>query len=230
MSTALAPVDMTKIRDDPYVHFGDVLQLVHVKTGCLLAVDVEDKVSSLGCCHRLMVYSSDGNEADLLLNLLLQTQWCSDSGESQIQLPQEPQSLVPWHLHPLQLQLRQGASGTKQLPSGHVGQASRYSLLATRNDCEALAEEEGRHNQIDLSGVIVAITHPDFNLLQDPRPGEQTCAGAGSAAILDPVARNTFLISKHVPNQPTPLEPQWEGDVLRYAQKIRLLANPMAQV
>lgn len=44
MSTALAPVEMTKIRDDPYVHFGDVLQLVHVKTGCLLAVDVEDKV------------------------------------------------------------------------------------------------------------------------------------------------------------------------------------------
>eukprot|EP00878_Enallax_costatus_P043536 GHUV01051552.1.p1 GENE.GHUV01051552.1~~GHUV01051552.1.p1 ORF type:complete len:182 (+),score=32.28 GHUV01051552.1:140-685(+) len=107
MATALALVEMTKIRDDPYVHFGDILQLVHVKTGCLLAVDVEDK---------------------------------------------------------------------------------------------------------------------------DPRPGEQTCAGSGTAATIDPVARNTFLISKYIPNQPTPLEPQWEGDVLRYGQKIRLLANPMAQV
>ncbi len=44
MSTALAPVEMTKVRDDACVHFGDVLQLVHVKTGSLLAVDVEDKV------------------------------------------------------------------------------------------------------------------------------------------------------------------------------------------
>lgn len=66
--------------------------------------------------------------------------------------------------------------------------------------------------------------------LQDPRPGEQSCAASGTAVIVDPVARNTLLITKYIPNQPSPLEPQFEGDVLRYGQKIRLLANPMAQV
>lgn len=44
MQTACSPVEMTKVRDDPYVHFGDIVQLLHVNTGCLLAVDVEDKV------------------------------------------------------------------------------------------------------------------------------------------------------------------------------------------
>jgi len=44
------------------------------------------------------------------------------------------------------------------------------------------------------------------------------------------VARNTFLITKYVPSRPTPLEQQWSDDVLRYGQKIRLLANPLAQV
>jgi hypothetical protein len=44
------------------------------------------------------------------------------------------------------------------------------------------------------------------------------------------VARNTFLITKYIPTTPTPLEQQWADDVLRYGQRIRLLANPMAQV
>lgn len=44
------------------------------------------------------------------------------------------------------------------------------------------------------------------------------------------MARNTFLLAKYIPTRPTPLEPQWGDDVLHYGQKIRLLANPMAQV
>jgi hypothetical protein len=47
MQTACCPVEMTKVRDDPYVHFGDVVQLLHVNTGCLLAIDVEDKVRAV---------------------------------------------------------------------------------------------------------------------------------------------------------------------------------------
>lgn len=66
--------------------------------------------------------------------------------------------------------------------------------------------------------------------MQDPRPGEQSCAASGTSQLIEPVARNTLLITKYIPNQPSPLEPQWDGDVLRYGQKIRILANPMAQV
>uniref|UniRef100_A0A383WB84 Uncharacterized protein n=1 Tax=Tetradesmus obliquus TaxID=3088 RepID=A0A383WB84_TETOB len=97
---------MTKVRDDPYVHFGDIVQLLHVNTGCLLAVDVEDK---------------------------------------------------------------------------------------------------------------------------DTRPGELACAASATQVLQEPVARNTFLITKYIPSKPTPLEQQWADDVLRYGQRIRLLANPMAQ-
>lgn len=66
--------------------------------------------------------------------------------------------------------------------------------------------------------------------LQDPRPGEQSCTASGTAELVEPIARNTVLITKYIPNRPSPLEHQWEGDVLRYGQKIRILANPMAQV
>lgn len=56
MQTACASVEMTKIRDDPYVHFGDVVQLLHVNTGSLLAVDVEDKVR-MGALSGMMTCS-----------------------------------------------------------------------------------------------------------------------------------------------------------------------------
>jgi hypothetical protein len=44
MAMALAEVPMTRVRDDPYVHFGDVLQLLHANTNSVLSVDVEAKV------------------------------------------------------------------------------------------------------------------------------------------------------------------------------------------
>lgn len=66
--------------------------------------------------------------------------------------------------------------------------------------------------------------------MQDTRPGELACAASATQALQEPVARNTFLITKYIPSKPTPLEQQWADDVLRYGQRIRLLANPMAQV
>lgn len=39
LSQTLAEVELSRIADDPYVHFGDVVQLVHVDTGCVLAGD-----------------------------------------------------------------------------------------------------------------------------------------------------------------------------------------------
>jgi hypothetical protein len=52
MAVALAGVELTRIRDDPYVHFGDLLQVVHASTGASLANDVEDKV----CARRIYVH------------------------------------------------------------------------------------------------------------------------------------------------------------------------------
>ncbi|GIL84233.1 hypothetical protein Vretimale_15863 [Volvox reticuliferus] len=42
MASALAEVELTRVADDPYLHFGDVVQLVHVDTGCVLAGDPAD--------------------------------------------------------------------------------------------------------------------------------------------------------------------------------------------
>lgn len=42
MSVALQEVDLTKTRDDEYVHFGDIVQLVHVDSSTVLACDVSD--------------------------------------------------------------------------------------------------------------------------------------------------------------------------------------------
>ncbi len=44
LSQTLAEVELSRIADDPYVHFGDVVQLVHVDTGCVLAGDPGEQV------------------------------------------------------------------------------------------------------------------------------------------------------------------------------------------
>lgn len=106
MAIALAEVELTRIRDDPYVHFGDLLQLVHGESGAALACDVEDK---------------------------------------------------------------------------------------------------------------------------DTRPGEDACTATATTEFRLPVARNTFLIAKYRPARPSPQETYYDDDVLRYGEKIRLVANPLAQ-
>lgn len=42
MGVALQEVELSKSRDDEHVHFGDVLQLVHLETGFVLSCDVGD--------------------------------------------------------------------------------------------------------------------------------------------------------------------------------------------
>lgn len=43
MACALQEVELTKVASDDYVHFGDLIQLVHVETGHVVASDVSDK-------------------------------------------------------------------------------------------------------------------------------------------------------------------------------------------
>ena len=45
MACALEEVELTKVANDDYIHFGDVIQLVHVETGHVVASDVNDKDS-----------------------------------------------------------------------------------------------------------------------------------------------------------------------------------------
>jgi hypothetical protein len=47
MDVALQDVELSRVRDDEWVHFGDVLQLGHMETGGVLACDVEVKVTRL---------------------------------------------------------------------------------------------------------------------------------------------------------------------------------------
>jgi len=44
------------------------------------------------------------------------------------------------------------------------------------------------------------------------------------------VARSCYLLQKLPGAQLSPLDPHWEDDLLRYGQKIRLLAHPAVQV
>lgn len=60
----------------------------------------------------------------------------------------------------------------------------------------------------------------------------QACAASASADPRSqmPVARSTLLLQKLPEQQLSVLDPRWQDDVLRYGQKIRLLAHPAAQV
>jgi hypothetical protein len=70
--------------------------------------------------------------------------------------------------------------------------------------------------------------------MQDTRPGATACAASASAdpRSQQPVARSTLLLAKVPRAQLGALEPcrdSESGDVLRYGERIRLFANPMAQ-
>jgi hypothetical protein len=68
--------------------------------------------------------------------------------------------------------------------------------------------------------------------LQDCRPGIEACAASASADPRSqaPVARSTLQLDKLPAQQLSVLDMQWQDDVLRYGQRIRLLAHPAAQV
>lgn len=69
--------------------------------------------------------------------------------------------------------------------------------------------------------------------LQDSRPGVEACGASASADPRSqcPVARSTLLLERLPAGQLSALDPRWEGDDrLRYGQKIRLMAHPVAQV
>jgi hypothetical protein len=54
MAVALAPQELSVLRNDGYVHFGDALQLIHCgPSGAVLAADTHGKVCLLVCglCH-----------------------------------------------------------------------------------------------------------------------------------------------------------------------------------
>lgn len=64
---------------------------------------------------------------------------------------------------------------------------------------------------------------------RDLRPAEKAVGATASPEVTAPVARNTFIIAKYVPAVPSAYDVPFPDDVLRYGQKIRLLANPEAQ-
>lgn len=61
------------------------------------------------------------------------------------------------------------------------------------------------------------------------RPGEEACAATGAPEIRAPCSRNTVLVTKYVAPKNSSADVQYDDDVLRYGQKIRLVASPAAQ-
>eukprot|EP00898_Chlorokybus_atmophyticus_P009023 jgi/Chlat1/9121/Chrsp97S08424 len=59
--------------------------------------------------------------------------------------------------------------------------------------------------------------------------GQEGCAAVTATTLhMQPCARNTFILVRYVPPRSASLEKVWEGDCIRYGQKVRLAANPLA--
>ena len=41
------PVELTTVKADGYVHFGDVVQVCHATTGSTLACDIDEKIRDI---------------------------------------------------------------------------------------------------------------------------------------------------------------------------------------
>lgn len=85
------------------------------------------------------------------------------------------------------------------------------------------------------SGGVLAANTYDHDV-----PGTAAAAGSsggacaasltgGQAAATAPMARNTLLLSRYAPLRPSPLQPQWDGDQVRYGQRLLVVANPEAR-
>ena len=61
---------------------------------------------------------------------------------------------------------------------------------------------------------------------QDRRAGEHACAATAAPELTKPCARNTFILAKYTAPRLDVSTTHYEDDVLRYGQKIRLIANP----
>lgn len=63
MAKALQPVDLTVIRDDGYVHFGDLIMVHSIGTDAFLSGDLQDKDPRPGEVSYALTASPDGNPA-----------------------------------------------------------------------------------------------------------------------------------------------------------------------
>lgn len=62
---------------------------------------------------------------------------------------------------------------------------------------------------------------------QDSRVGEHSCmATCQVPGQTYPCARNTFVLSKYVPERPSVSDLEFHDDILRYGQKIRVHMGP----
>ena len=64
----------------------------------------------------------------------------------------------------------------------------------------------------------------------DPRPAEASCvvSGAFEPKAQAPCARNTFTFEKYHPRSTAVLVPTYDDEILRYGQKVKIVANPAA--
>ena len=61
--------------------------------------------------------------------------------------------------------------------------------------------------------------------MQDRRTGEHACAATAAPQLKAPCARNTFILVKYSAPRADISTTHYRDDVLRYGQKVRIIAN-----
>ncbi|KAJ9532387.1 hypothetical protein QJQ45_010424 [Haematococcus lacustris] len=74
------------------------------------------------------------------------------------------------------------------------------------------------------SGSVLACDVGDA----DMRPGELSCAATAAPQLTAPCARNCLILLKYQPPPNSTSEPEFDGDILRYGQKVRIACHPFA--
>lgn len=65
--------------------------------------------------------------------------------------------------------------------------------------------------------------------LQDCRPGQHAYGATGADKYVRPCARNTLILARYEEGLPSASAGNFKGDILRYGQRLRLLAHPSVQ-
>lgn len=68
-----------------------------------------------------------------------------------------------------------------------------------------------------------------MRFVQDDREGQNTCTATGTGKHINPCARNTFILTKYVPEKLDVSTTMYGDDVLHYGQKVHLVAHPSVQ-
>lgn len=197
MQATLMDVELTKVADDPYLHFGDVVQLVHVDTGCVVAGDPHEKVGGPGE-ESCLATAAPNVRAPCARNSLILVKYVPPKNASVLE-PDYPDDMVHYG-QKVRLALYPEAIGAPVDRAGGPRPLSLFSKPVSTTHCSKYSRNQlvGFTHQGSFDSVWQVVT-PD-PAMRGMSEGVEVALGAPILLVHCATQKPLCLESQKVPN------------------------------